>query len=306
MVSTLQVATTFNLYISEPLNGLSAYDTEVRGILFASVSEPAARYALAAMGILRASYTKHDDIFTIKCQESHAFRCSIDNYNRALAVLADRLSTGTRAAAEVALHCCQIFISIEALQADYTAAIRHFIQGLRVMREYHVRSYIDTSGTLMAADNPLLPRIDTFALKLFLAPCPGFRRPCGGTRLVQNEESATAKFRHGRAQIKAIAYSTLEFLESTPRLPKETLFTAKQELLRRLEEWRCSMHFCLERPLQVDEAAMFLCHQMMVVILANTLSSSPEDLDRLELEMDETRSVAEWLTMIRARGWSRS
>lgn len=299
MISTSQVATMFDLYVSEPLNGLSAYDLEARGLLFASKSEPAVRYALAAMGILRASYTKHDDIIAIRSNESEALQCSVENYQQALVILADRLSTRTHAAAEAALHCCQVFMSIEALQADYAGAMRHFVQGLRIMREYRVRAYTDVTGRLVAAENPTLPRVDTFALKLFLAPCPGFRRPCGGTHLVQNEESALGQFRRGRTQIKGLVKALLDFLEGTLGTPQERLLTTRQQLLRQVEEWRRFMQPSLGKPLQIDEAAMFLCNQMLMVILVSTLDRTDEESTRLRLEMDKLQSVAIWLTTVR-------
>lgn len=291
----------YRLYLDEPLNGLTAYDREVTMTLFASKTEPAINFALKSMGTLRASLTRYDDVTGIKANSPDALRSGLENYNQAVATLALRLAGGGRTAAETALHCCQVFMSIESLQGNYMAAMQHFIQGVRIMHNFNARAYTDDTGELQPSENPSLPAVDTFVLKLFLAPCPGTRRPSGGTRLVQAEESKIKEIRHSRTQLTTIAKTTLDYLENTvkPVPPATRLRATKETLLIRLARWAQTVPEYPPGSLRVDEAAMFLLHQVLQVILTASLGSEMDMSTTVEAEMDRLLSVADWLNQFR-------
>lgn len=308
-------------FIHKPLFGLKyPCDTEATGILVSSQAEPAIRYALLSMVALREKYAKYGDYATIRTHHAHELRPVYESYNAAIGVLTRKLSHGGLTAAAAALQCCQLFISIECMQHNYAAAMQHLAQGLRIMRDWRIRAYIDEEGKMSGPVNSTLPQVDMFALKLFFAPCPGSRR------MVEREQGnehprtsfqktlaamiedpyRTARIRSGRSELHDIANGMFELLADATRSKPEVLLlnNKKAELLQQLDDWTTNTQNLRQNdgtiwPVRIDEVAMFLFHMVLRVIVISCIPS-PGNEAAVEFEISNMTKIAEILTKIRS------
>jgi hypothetical protein len=296
--SPSEMAGLHELYVREPLHGLTGYNTETRSALLASESEPAIRYALKSMGTLRAEYTRYDDIRQIERRSSLWTTSGIADYSSAIRLLTKRIEGGEDDAALVALHCCLCFISIETLQNTYATAMRHLIQGLKIMQRYRSRPYRTVKdGPIRPARNPHFPQIDVFVLKLFLVPCNGSLTPAGGTRLVQAGVSKYEEIRAARQRMTAIARDTLRYVLN---LDKPTAPQTKHQLLQRLNQ--CETPTAIrEADLTVDEAALFLLQVVLDITLRVTLCTVEEGLAVMDAQHDALLEQATWLESLKKK-----
>ncbi|KAH8648407.1 hypothetical protein BX600DRAFT_114915 [Xylariales sp. PMI_506] len=310
-------------FIHKPIVGLTFNcETEAQGILISSRSEPAVRYALLSLSSLRRNHAKYGNFAAIKTHHKHELRATLESYNMAIASLAKRLSQGGLPAAEAALQCCQLFISIEIMQHNYQTAMKHFARGLTIMQEWRARAYTNEAGTLTGPANPDLPKVDVFALKLFFSPCPGSRRvtlkgfqnglsSCNtafqdNLAVMIQDPERTKDIRKWRSELHAIAYGTFSYLEETIwSKPEETeLKLKKARLLSLLEDWYQATKYLRQEsgdlwPARVDELAMFMFYNVLRVVLKSSLSSSEEFSSVLCSEVASMLTVSELLTQVR-------
>ncbi|KAK9424781.1 putative Zn(2)-C6 fungal-type domain-containing protein [Seiridium unicorne] len=308
-------------FIHKPVVGLKyAYEVEATGILISSKADPSIRYALMSMSALREKYAKYGDYYTIKTHHAHELRPVFESYNAAIGSLTRRLSHGGHDAAGAALQCCQLFFSVEIMQHNYAAAIQHLAQGLRIMRDWRIRTYLNEKGDIMPPENPDLPQVDMFALKVFFAPCPGSRRMAKHSQMngrprtshertlvaMIEDPDRTEHIRTGRMKLLDIANTTFDFLADTGRSDPAALELGdrKRDLLHQLEVWDSLAKHLRQKdgtvwPVRIDEVAMFLFHQVLRLIVTSCVHSS-KNTDLVENETSEVMRTAELLTNIRA------
>jgi hypothetical protein len=272
------------------------------------------------MRALREKYSKYGDYHTVKTHHADELRPVYESYNAAVKTLSRRLSYGGVSAAGAALQCCQLFISIEVMLHNYVAAMQHLAQGLRIMRDWRVRAYVDNQGRLAAPVNSDLPQVDVFALMIYLTPCPGSRRIAERSRsdgqprsssertllaIVQDPER-TEHIRKGKSELHDIANAAFDLLSNStrPNPASLALGDTKNNILHQLEVWTCSTKHLRQKdgtvwPVRIDEVAMFLFHQVLRVIITSCVGSM-EDTPTVELEIANMMSLAQILTNIRS------
>lgn len=189
------------------------------------------------------------------------------------------------------------------------------------MRDWRSRAYMDGKGELLPPDNPTLPQIDMFALKLFFAPCPGSRKILQNAKngrlclpsfertilaMVKDPER-TKQIRTGKLELHEIANQVFDFLSNTASLHPKTysLYERKVLLIQQLEIWKTAHQNLTQEdgmiwPVRVDEVAMFLFYQLLRTIVTQCLCFD-EDTTAAELEIGEVLKISSILTQIRAR-----
>jgi hypothetical protein len=173
----------------------------------------------------------------------------------ALRFLASALSSPGMDYAKSALLCCQAFISIEQVRANYAALAQHIIQGLGIMREHRARPVLTAEHELLPARHGQLPLLDVFIIKLFGAPCKFAERPAtfdtsATTVAVQppwlhRQFSASRNLRsiapEMRTQLTKIVTSTLAFLDKVSHFgtvgDATQLLPEKASLPASLQSW---------------------------------------------------------------------
>jgi len=151
----------------------SRFSTVAETALQVSTSEACVRYAISSLSSIREDFDRqkedvdHSHPPAPNTDSSPNTRYALRQYNAAIVALSQKLSSATRESIYPTLICCQLFMSIEMSQLNYSSAGLHFIRGVRIMQEFQVRPSIDEHGNFLPARNPNLPLVDTFGIKFF-------------------------------------------------------------------------------------------------------------------------------------------
>ncbi|KAE8391722.1 hypothetical protein BDV23DRAFT_152863 [Aspergillus alliaceus] len=96
-------------------------------------TEPAVCHAIAALGALH-EFTEDNGMPNGELERKSCHRYSaLDQYNRAISALYQRLGSNDPHFRLVTLACCIVFIFFEFLQENYGAALTHLDNGLRIL-----------------------------------------------------------------------------------------------------------------------------------------------------------------------------
>lgn len=286
---------------------------EAKSILQASLSDTSIRHAVTSLKTLREDLETSGDGLESEIQQSPKRSYGFQQYCMALRGLAFDLSSANPSVLKSALLCCQIFISIEQVQKNYTIMAQHIIRGLRIMHEYRARPRLSPSKGLESTCSERLPFLDIFIIKLFAAPCkfPETRSPIDMMGKVSSDclvQLSPQNLEHDnnrkiapdmRTKLTRIATSTLEFLDQVSQLQSVEsalwLLPAKVTLLGSLDLWLLDVDLFTAGeevvPISVCLWRMF-CSILKVVVLG-ALDSSP-DLDaKLRLEYERLQEIAD-------------
>lgn len=290
-------------------------DEEARQVLQASLTDPLIRHAVSSLRALRQDLETSGDGPETVTQRTVSYEYGLQQYNMALGGLESNLSSPSSNELKSALLCCQIFISIEQVRKNYGAMAQHIIHGLRIMREYRVRSDVVAANKLDLAHRDQLPFLDVFIIKMFAAPCkfadPPVTPSISGTApsvclvLPHQQPGGHRDLRtiapDMRIKLTRIAASTLELLGKMTRVESVSialqLVFEKATLLDSLESWLTDlelvqMKFGYPMPEPISVSFLRCFHLIMKIVLLGALNTSP-DLDaELQIQNDRLQSIA--------------
>ncbi|KAH7346495.1 hypothetical protein BKA65DRAFT_278100 [Rhexocercosporidium sp. MPI-PUGE-AT-0058] len=288
---------------------------EARQILQASLTDLSIGHAVLSLTALREDLETSGDGPESLAQPTPSFHSGVQHYSMALGGLASNLSSSSSKGLKSALLCCQIFISIEQVQKNYTAMAQHIIRGLRIMHEYRARPSFVAANNFVLAHHAQLPLLDVFIIKLFAAPCKFADRP-STTDVHETMSSAcpissdqqpveSGDFRvlapDTRTHLTRIATSVLEFLDKVSHVKSREnaiqLLSNKVALLEALESWLISLeHLQKESGSKHHElisvSFLRLFHLILKIVLLGALDSSPGIYAELQTENDRLQSLA--------------
>ncbi|KAL2069623.1 hypothetical protein VTL71DRAFT_14302 [Oculimacula yallundae] len=286
---------------------------EARQISLASLTDPSVRQAVSSLKTLRENLQIAGDGPISLAQPTRSFQYGLQQYSMALGGLATNLLSPNPEGVRSALLCCQIFISIEQVQKNYSAMIQHIIRGLRIMHECRARPCFTAMNEFVVAHDDQLPLLDVFIVKLFIAPCKFADLSTAATDRSVSTESACSPSSHRQyalshelrtiapdvhTDLKRIATMTLEFLSKVSRAkPGELAIHLRSEkavLLDNLQTWLNSLErvqteigCIIPEPLSVS--FLRLLNLILEIILLGTLDSLPNDFDTARLQAANTR-----------------
>ncbi|KAJ3548770.1 hypothetical protein NM208_g840 [Fusarium decemcellulare] len=283
------------------------YQNEARAIL-ENLWDPAIRHALNSLCAL------HDERSHTALTGSRGIfvnQPSLDAYNAAISILATRLrQEPSRASAQAALVCCQMFVSIEVIMCDYANAFQHFLLGLRIMYQYRNRPAVSSTGSVVPCHNPDFPHLDAFAIKLFASGYPGPRHLSTGQG-AQTTGTNTLLCDQARSDLSALSAQVLEFLSRATDLQSHReaveLQTRRAEILSCLQFWEQMYSKCVQEimgevssmKLQYSAAFILLLYHVLKVVVTLAMSASPDGAGEVEDEFHTLTEIASFATELR-------
>ena len=290
-------------------------EEEARQVLQASLTDPLIRHAVLSLRALREDFETSGDVPASIAQQTPSYDFGVQQYCMALGGLASNLSSPGSNGLKSALLCCQIFISIEQLRANYAAMAQHIIRGLRIMHEYRARPGLVAANKLVPAHHDQLPFLDVFIIKLFAAPCkfadPPATADTSGTTVsvylisphqqpVESRDLRTIA-PDMRTELTRIAASTLEFLGKVSQVESVgnayRLLSEKEALLDSLESWLIDLELVQTEirpsgPELILVSFMRFFHLILKIVLLGALDYSPGLYAELRIENDRLVGVA--------------
>ncbi|CAI6088519.1 unnamed protein product [Clonostachys chloroleuca] len=292
-----------------------AYHAEARAIL-AKLSDPAIRHALVSLRSLHHEFNARQQHYSHNDGNGGLIRIhhGLHAYNTSVTSLASRLGTSpTHQSVCAALLCCQMFISIETMLGNYTAGMRHFIYGLRIMHQHRARPTVNPNGQLEPCNNVPLPALDCFLIKLFASGRPD-AKPMPINR---SSDTDTGLFdislqEQSRGELAALSSQVLQFLDQVSRMQTsrqvQDLEVSKAHILARLESWDWvytqslrTIMYAHKMPVGLKFGAIFtlLLHGVLKVVVSLAMSSAPADLGRVEADFQNLTNISNAATEAR-------
>lgn len=287
-------------------------DEEARQVLQASLNDPPIRHAVLSLKALREDLEElgHDPEPVSKhITPSNDY--GLQQYCMALRGLVSNLSSLGTDGLTSALLCCQIFISIEEVRANYAAMAQHIIRGLGIMHEYQARPSFTATKNLIPAKHDQLPLLDVFIIKLFSAPCKfaessaptDVRQTTASERLFSSPQNSSHDLRtivpDVRKELVSIAALTLIFLDKVSRVKSADnalrLLSERTSLLDSLDSWRTDLGLdqTTIRPHGlISLSFMRLFYQVLKLVLLGALDSSPDLYAQLCTENNRLLDIA--------------
>ena len=294
-------------------------DEEARQVLQASLNDPPIRHAVMSLKALRENLEMlgHNQTSVSKHITANA-DFGLQQYCVALRSLVSSLSTPDTDGLKSALLCCQIFISIEEVRANYVAMAQHIIRGLGIMHECQARPGLTTANELVSAKHNQLPLLDVFIIKLFSAPCKfaesstpaGPRATSAADCLLSPPQDSVPSqslrtiVPDVRKELVNIAALMLEFLGKVSSVTMVDdalqLLPEKMSLLDSLDSWLAKIGLnqtMIRSQCPISLSFMSFFHQILKIILLGALDSSPSICAQLRTEntrlLDIANDVAE-------------
>lgn len=283
---------------------------EASQVLEASLTDPSIQHAVSSLKALRQDLEISGDSSESITRPSPAFSYGLQQYNMALGGLVFNMSSPSSSTLKSAILCCQIFISIEQVQKNYSAMAQHVIRGLRIMHAYGARPCLVNGKHLIPANNGQLPFLDVFIIKLFSAPCkfadPPAEDDAGGKTSSlplekSHEESLESRnFRiilpDMRTRLTRIAALTLEFLDKVSHVGSVEaalrLTAEKSALLASLASWLKDLELVQMRPEPISVTFLRIFHLILRIVLLGALDRSSNTDTGLQTENDRLQSLA--------------
>ena len=287
---------------------------EVKQVLRASLTDPSIRHAVLSLKTLRSDLEALSNGSSFVVPQDPSYAIGTQQYGMALKGLVSNLSSSGTKGIRSALFCCQIFISIEQVRANYSAMAKHIIAGLKIMQEHRIRRFVSESEPGSTKDDQL-PSLDVFVIKLFAAPCK-FEEPtakgqegeitistCPITADRQPIEPRDfySLRTETRAELTKIAALTLEFLSGISKVETARnialLLSKKTNLLDSLKSWHVGLEIAQKKspspgfePITFSFMRMF--HSILKIVLLGALDSSTNLYVKLQMESDRLQSIA--------------
>lgn len=302
---------------------------EARQVLQASLTDLPIRHALSSLRALREHLETPGDIAASVAHQTSTQDYGLQQYCMALRGLACNLASPGVNELKSALLCCQIFISIEQVRANYATMAQHIVQGLRIMHEYRARPNFGVGDEFVPGSREQLPLLDVFVIKLFAGPCKFAETPAtfdsseitasicplspGQPPLESHQPRTIAP--EMRTELTRFAASTLAFLEKVSHVDSAEnalrLLSEKMSLLGSLETWLVDLEIIHmevgppgHEPLSVSFMRLF--YHVLKIILLGTLDSSP-DLDaKLRAEKEQLQAISSNVDKRAKAYWKRS
>ncbi|KAI8716096.1 Zn(2)-C6 fungal-type domain-containing protein [Fusarium sp. LHS14.1] len=289
------------------------YRNEARAIL-ANLSDPTIRHALDSLIALHDGFETTRHTAVIGPNGPFITQHSLDAYNVAVSSLASRLKEEpNRTSAQVALVCCQMFVSIEVMMGDYTTAFQHFLLGLRIMYQYRNRPSVSDSGRVVPCGNLSLPHLDEFAIKLFASGYPGPKHLCSCER--GDSSSATNNIDpilcdQARSDLSVLSVEVLEFLNWVTGLRSQyqvaELKATRTQILGRLQSWEETYsetaNEIIERTtskrVRFGAAFSLLLHSVLKIVVDLAIGASTDDVRALGEQVTTIKATAHMATEI--------
>ncbi len=290
-------------------------DEEAKEVLQASLTNTPIRHAILSLRALREDFETLGNSPATVTQQTPSYHYGLQQYNMALRGVASNLTSPDFNGLKLALLCCQVFISIEQVQENYSAMAQHIIRGLGIMQEYRARPSLVAGSNLIAASLSRLPFLDVFIIKLFAAPCKFADPPAitdvNGMRLsvgLISSRQQPAESRDFpmiapdmRRELTKIAASALEFLDKVSQVRSVgtalQLLSEKAELLESLESWLTGLKTIQTRigppgiePISTSFLRMF--YLILKIVLLGALECSPAICTELQSETGRLQGVA--------------
>ena len=292
-----------------------ACDEEARQVLQAGLTDPHIKHAVSSLKALRQDLETSREGFTPDTHQTSGYSYGVQEYNMALGGLAAKLSSPGPKELKSALLCCQIFISIEQVRANFAIMAQHIILGLRIVRQYRVRPELTASNGLVPAYDDQLPLLDVFIIKQFDAPCRWTDSPSTGipsstaSPVASSSSPQESVESHNlctiapnmRTELTRIAASALEFLSQVSRVQtKEValrLLSKKEALLESLDRWLVNLELLQAEndhpsPELISVSFMRIFHSVLNIVLLGALDSSPSLDVKLRTEDDRLQGLA--------------
>ncbi|KAH6879513.1 hypothetical protein B0T10DRAFT_413068, partial [Thelonectria olida] len=291
------------------------YQNEVRAVL-ANLSDSAIRHALRSLRHLHDGLEERRSSAIIGDRGAPAnIERSLDAYNAAVSNLASRLrEKPSRASAQAALVCCQMFISIEVLIGDYSTAFQHLLQGLRIMYQYRTRPGVSDSGRVVPSHNPDFPHLDAFAIKLFASGYPGptHMSTCERAQIgPMTVNTNTLLCDQARSDLCALSVHVLQFLSRVTDLRSHSqvaeLKMRRAQILDCLQSWE-QMYSKTVQEIMVGMPAIkvrfgtafsLLLYRVLKVVISLAMSVSAVDVEALEKDFHALTEIASFATETR-------
>jgi hypothetical protein len=276
-----------------PAEGGIGFELEALRILQSSLRSSSVYQALACMRMFRKLLMKHGDISTLKNGDSSGYRRSISEYNIVVARVIQQLSRNDSQTVEVALNCCQLFITIDIMQRQYASSIRHFVYGLQIMRACCTRPQLDSAREeIVPSMHQGLADVDIFVIKLFTAPCPFTEHLMselsleerGKTHAANNSSPRQIDFMTHRQTLQSLAAETVYLLSKVSSMTSVhealALIQEENQLLVKLD----GLDHCIKGGAFGDVASplwklmsrfQLLYYSVLRVVLQSVLSSAP-------------------------------
>ena len=306
-----------NLYFSTKTLGeakLSCND-EARQLLKAGLTDPSVRDAVSSLRTLREDLETSGDYPMRIADHTPGFEYGLQQYNMALAGLTSKMSSTGSNGLKSALLCCHVFISIEQVQDNHSAMVKHIIQGLRIMREYGPRPRLSVENEFVPPLHDQLPFLDVFIIKLFTAPCKfaqlskttqsseatppaSAKLPCQRFAEAQNLRAIVPNI---RTKLTRIAASMLAFLDRVLQVKCAEhalqLIPEKAILLDSLDSWLMDVEsFQIELgssdPGPISLSFMRMFHLVLNVVLLGMLDSTQDFRIKLQTASDHLQVQA--------------
>ena len=301
----------------------SGYEAEAKAVLRASVSELAVRHAIISLCALRECIQTHGNTYNIRAESTASFRQGLQHYNKAVTSLVGKLSYVDRSSVESALLCCQLFISIEVLQKNFASAVQHFIHGMKIMNDYHIRPTLNEAGHLVLPQHQGLPQIDSFVIKLFSMSCSQEQRDSKSnqidskkTRGSPSHSSSSPKKNlmedpivcQTRDKLGSIAIRTLDYIDRISRVDTinaiPALIAERKHLIEDLELWyREAQDFAAQNVLvaasKTQGGFLFIFYSILRAILKASLHYSKSLNKDLEVDFERMLKIATTLMKLK-------
>ncbi|KAK5653741.1 hypothetical protein OQA88_7897 [Cercophora sp. LCS_1] len=271
-------------------------DDEARQVLQASLTDLPIQHAVSSLKVLREDLQASKGVPASVLLPTAKHDYGVQTYCKALRGLASTLSYPDSDGLRSTLLCCQVFISIEQVRANYAAMAQHIIQGLGIMRENRARPSLAVAAReVVPARRGPLPFLDVFVIKLFAAPCKYVGTPrevCrDGLRTIVPDR---------RKGLTKIAESALEFLNKVSRVELVGdalgLLSEKASLMGSLDSWLIAVELDNQDDGALTERLsvlfMLFLHQILKIVLLGVLDLPPESSAQLEIENEQLEVIA--------------
>ena len=246
---------------------------------------------------------------------SKSNECGLDSYNAAVTILASRLRAApNRASAQAALMCCQMFISIEVMIGDYSKALQHLLQGLRIMYQYRNRPVIHANGGIISCLNSDFPHLDAFAIKLFASGYPGPKHMSKSEDMHSNGMTTNASATlcdQARTSLSTLSVHLLDFLDQANQLRSfsqiRELEARRAHLASYVQTW-FQTHYETVYSNMTGKSAMrvrfgtafsLLLFRILKIVVSQAVYETTIDNESLELDFQALAEIASFATEAR-------
>jgi hypothetical protein len=272
-------------------------------------TEPAVKHAVVALGAAHEAYQAGGN--------SHIRNpgLALQEYNKSITCLNNRLSTPSNRSTEVTLICCVLFVCFECIRCNYDAALLHLSSGIEILkskrRAIDPASYSDTPYLDLHIDEDIFELYARFDISTsaFLDIRPPQMPMRLSDDLVDFNQTPFQDLGEARRRLHTLVNLTLYLVMSHYQyrgmpdlLPVETE-SERSKLLVAVQQWASQFDAFLKSPRMVklssrDLQAAFtlIVHQKTILIMLEMSPYSDQSMMlRYDEEVERVISIASWL-----------